>query len=216
MTAPTATLPAAPCCGPAAPTVLATVLDARALDAPAASACCGDPTPNAETGACCAAPSATCGCQSKQTDARAASASPVAPAPPGRLPVAVIGAGPVGLAAAAQLVARGETPLVLEAGDAVGASIREWAHVRLFSPWRYVVEPTARQMLEASGWTMPDEDALPTGGELLERLVEPLAALPGIAPHLRLGHRVLAVTRRGYDKVKTAGRDETPFELVVR
>jgi hypothetical protein len=31
-----------------------------------------------------------------------------------------------------------------------------------------------------------------------------------------MGHRVLAVTRRGMDKVKTAGRDATPFELVVR
>ena len=33
-----------------------------------------------------------------------------------RLPIVVIGAGPVGLAAAAHLVERGETPLVLEAG----------------------------------------------------------------------------------------------------
>ena len=193
-----------PCCGASAST-------ATAAPAPA-SACCGDPTPNAETGACCSAPSASCGCRQGAEQERGATGG----ATGGRLPVAVIGAGPVGLAAAVQLVAKGETPLVLEAGDAVGASIREWAHVRLFSPWRYVVDPTARQMLEASGWTMPDEDALPTGGELLERLVEPLAALPGIAPHVRLGHRVLAVTRRGYDKVKTAGRDETPFELVVR
>jgi hypothetical protein len=115
-----------------------------------------------------------------------------------------------------QLVAKGETPLVLEAGDEVGASIREWAHVRLFSPWKYLVEPTMRAMLERQGWTMPDADALPTGGELVAGLVEPLAALPEIAPHLRLGHRVMAVTRRGYDKVKTAGRDEAPFELVVR
>ncbi|MBW3655206.1 MAG: NAD(P)/FAD-dependent oxidoreductase, partial [Gemmatimonadetes bacterium] len=53
------------------------------------------------------------------------------------LPVAVIGAGPVGLVAAAHLVARGARPLVLEAGQAAGASIRQWSHVRLFSPWKY-------------------------------------------------------------------------------
>jgi 2-polyprenyl-6-methoxyphenol hydroxylase-like FAD-dependent oxidoreductase len=35
---------------------------------------------------------------------------------PEPLPVAVIGAGPVGLAAAAQLVSRGEIPVILEAG----------------------------------------------------------------------------------------------------
>ena len=204
MTAPAPAPAPTACCGPAAPTVLAT------------SPCCGDPTPNAETGACCSAPSATCGCQSKGAEARAVAEPPDAAPPPGRLPVAVIGAGPVGLVAAAQLVARGETPLVLEAGDTVGASIREWAHVRLFSPWKYVVEPTSRGMLEARGWTMPDGERLPTGGELLAGWVEPLAALPEIAPHVRLGHRVLAVTRRGYDKVRSAGRDATPFELVVR
>ena len=55
--------------------------------------------------------------------------------------VAVIGAGPVGLAAAAHLVSRGIEPLVFEAGDAVGASIREWGHVRVFSPWEYDIDP---------------------------------------------------------------------------
>ena len=131
------------------------------------------------------------------------------------LPVAVIGAGPIGLSAALQLVTKGETPVILEAGDEVGASIREWAHVRLFSPWKYLVDPTAREALLATGWRMPQENALPTGGELVAHLLEPLARLPQLAPHIRLGHRVLAVTRRGYDKVKTAGRDDAPFELVV-
>jgi NAD(P)-binding Rossmann-like domain len=133
----------------------------------------------------------------------------------GALPVAVIGAGPIGLAAAAQLVARGERPVVLEAGEQVGVSIRRWGHVRLFSPWKYLTEPVSRGMLQAAGWTLPDPDALPTGGELVERLLQPLAALPQIAPHLRLGRRVVSVTRRGFDKTKTAGRDAVPFELVV-
>ncbi len=133
-----------------------------------------------------------------------------------RLPVAVIGAGPIGLAAAAHLVARGEMPLVLEAGDNVGASVRQWAHVRLFSPWKYLVDPSARRMLETTGWTMPEEEQLPLGGELVTRYLEPLAALPAIRPHVRLDSRVVAVSRRGYDKVKSAGRAEAPFELIVR
>lgn len=132
------------------------------------------------------------------------------------LPVAVIGAGPIGLAAAAHLVARGITPVVLEAGDEIGASIRRWSHVRLFSPWKYLVDPAARSMLEAAGWTEPDGDVLPTGGELVAGYLAPLAALPAIAPHLRTGRRVVAVSRRGYDKVKTAGREQAPFELVIR
>lgn len=132
------------------------------------------------------------------------------------LPVAVIGAGPVGLVTAAHLVARGERPLVLEAGDKVGASVRRWAHVRLFSPWKYLTEPVTRGMLEDAGWRAPDPDALPTGGELVERLLEPLAALPALAPHLRFGTRVISVSRLGMDKVKTAGREDAPFELVVQ
>ena len=52
------------------------------------------------------------------------------------LPVAIVGAGPVGLAAAAELVLRGVTPLILESGDSVGAAVRQWGHVRIFSPWK--------------------------------------------------------------------------------
>src|SRR5215208_1811435 len=144
------------------------------------------------------------------------SAAPARARDTSRLPVAVIGGGPVGLAAAAHLIEKGETPLVFEAGEAVGASIRQWAHVRLFSPWKYLVDPAARRLLEPSGWTMPDEDHLPTGGELVAQLLEPLAALPAIAPHIRTGHRVVSVSRRGFDKVKSAGRDAAPFELVVQ
>jgi flavin-dependent dehydrogenase len=50
-----------------------------------------------------------------------------------KLPIAVIGAGPVGLAAACHLIARGLTPLIFEAGPSAGASIENWAHVRMFS-----------------------------------------------------------------------------------
>src|SRR6266571_2497283 len=131
------------------------------------------------------------------------------------LPVVVIGAGPVGLAAAAHLLARGETPLVLEAGDAVGASIRQWHHVRFFSPWKYTVDAASVALLEPTGWTMPDPESAPTGRDIVERYLEPLAALPQIAPLLRLRTRVTAITRRAHDKMKTAGREEAPFVLRV-
>ncbi|HBL30548.1 MAG TPA: flavoprotein [Acidobacteria bacterium] len=132
------------------------------------------------------------------------------------LPVAVIGAGPVGLAAAAHLLARGETPLVLEAGDEVGASIRQWGHVRLFSPWRYDVDAASAALLARHGWEMPEPESFPTGADLVDRYLAPLAATPEIAPHLRLGARVVAVTRLGFDKMKTPGRDQAPFQLTVR
>ena len=132
------------------------------------------------------------------------------------LPVAILGAGPVGLAAAAHLVTRGVRPLVFEAGATVGASVRKWGHVRLFSPWRYLIDTAARELLLASGWTPPPEATLPTGRELVEHYLEPLAQLPQLRPHLRLGWRVVAVAREGLDKMKTPGREAAPFVVTVR
>ncbi len=131
------------------------------------------------------------------------------------LPIAVIGAGPVGLAAAAHLVTAGETPLVIEAGLSAGASIRKWSHVRVFSPWQYNVDRIARTLLQANGWLMPDPDGYPTGGEIVAEYLEPLAALPEIAPHARYGARVVSIARLNFDKMKTSGREQTPFVLHV-
>ena len=130
------------------------------------------------------------------------------------LPIVVIGAGPVGLAAAAHLKERGLRPLVLEGGPAVGHSMRQWGHVRLFSPWRYVVDHASKRALLAAGWIAPDDQMLPTGLEVVEQYLEPLAALDGLAETIRLGMRVVAVSRRLVDKVKTPDRDAMPF--VVR
>ncbi|MGQ1837659.1 NAD(P)-binding domain-containing protein [Kocuria turfanensis] len=131
-----------------------------------------------------------------------------------QLPVVVIGAGPVGLAAAAHLTERGLTPLVLEAGDRVGAAIRDWGHTRLFSPWRYDVDAAAVRLLEDTGWTAPDPEALPTGTELVEQYLKPLAAV--LAGRIRTGARVVAVSRAGMDKTRTGNRSQTPFLVRVQ
>ena len=130
-----------------------------------------------------------------------------------RLPVAVIGAGPVGLAAAAHLLARGETPLVLEAGPAAGHGVRQWGHVRMFTPWRFCVDRQAAALLAASGWTHPPAEEVPTGAELAATYLEPLAR--ALAPHVHLNARVTAVTRLNCDKVRTSGREQLPFVLRV-
>lgn len=131
------------------------------------------------------------------------------------LPVAVIGAGPVGLAAAAHLLERGIEPLIFEAGDAVGHSIRQWGHVRLFSPWRECIDPASVRLLEATGWTAPDAETVPTGADVVSRYLEPLAATPALANRLRLGSRVIGMGRAQLDKVRTAGRTEAPFIIHV-
>lgn len=37
----------------------------------------------------------------------------------------------------------------LEAGERIGASVAQWAHVRLFSPWRCDIDPAAAARLGA-------------------------------------------------------------------
>lgn len=132
------------------------------------------------------------------------------------LPVAIIGAGPVGLAAAAHLVERGIDFVILEAGDRVADSVRAWGHIRLFSPWRHVLDPAARRLLDAAGWAAPRNlDTAPTGAALVDTYLEPLASLPSIRENLRLGVTVDGVTRRGMDRTRSTNRSRTPFSLRV-
>jgi thioredoxin reductase len=131
------------------------------------------------------------------------------------LPIAIIGAGPVGLAAAAHLVERKMPFLVFEAGPRVGHSALAWGHVQLFSPWQYCIDPAAARLLEATGWQAPDPESYPTGRALVEQYLAPLAAHPAIAPHVRLGRRVTDVARVGFDKMKTEGRERAPFQLHI-
>ncbi|MEU0330437.1 FAD-dependent oxidoreductase [Streptomyces sp. NPDC006233] len=129
------------------------------------------------------------------------------------LPVVVIGAGPTGLAAAAHLVDRGIEPLVVEAGPAAGAAVREWAHVRLFSPWSELVDPAAEKLLAPTGWTRPDPSAHPSGGDWAEQYLQPLA--DALGERVRTGARVTGVSRAGRDRIVDAGRDTQPFVVHV-
>src|ERR1700733_5737970 len=94
------------------------------------------------------------------------------------IPVAVIGAGPVGLAAAAHLIARGLPVKLYEIGPAVGSNLRDWGHVRVFTPWRYCVDAVATALLDRQGWRAPAADVFPTGAELVSAYLEPLARTP--------------------------------------
>ena len=131
------------------------------------------------------------------------------------LPVAVIGAGPVGLAAAAHLLERGLEPVIFEGGHSAGAAIEQWRHIRLFSPWRFNIDAAAVRLLEQTGWESPRPTALPYGGELIDNYLTPLADMPVMASRLQTGARVIAVTRLGLDKTHVRDRDTTPFLVRV-
>src|SRR3954462_8160453 len=130
--------------------------------------------------------------------------------------VAVVGAGPVGLAAAAHVLARGMTPIVLEAGDNVGHAVRQWGHVQLFSPWEYNIDRAAARLLAPTGWNSPDPQHYPTGAELLERYIAPLATRTSLKDVVCTSSRVTSISRVGFDKAKTKDRDKAPFEIRYR
>ncbi|MFP4599037.1 MAG: NAD(P)-binding protein [Persicimonas sp.] len=131
------------------------------------------------------------------------------------LPIAIIGAGPVGLAAAAHAINRGLEPLVLEAGERVAANVRDWQHVKLFTPWEYLVDPAVERLLSATGWQAPELSRVPRGAELIEHMLDPLVEQTPVGDYVHVSHRVRAITRLGHDRMKDGEREDAPFVLLV-
>ena len=137
---------------------------------------------------------------------------------PARNTLAIIGAGPIGLEAAALALDRGFDVHVFEQGEA-GAHPIAWGHVRMFTPWRMNVGPASQRHLARAGWSAPDPTQCPTGLELAERLLQPLASLPELAPRIHAHAQVVHASRRGALKGDLIGderRREHPFRLLVR
>lgn len=133
--------------------------------------------------------------------------------------LAILGAGPTGLDAALAASAAGLSFTIYEAGDQVTAYLRQWGHVRLFSPWDLNVSPRIRQVLEGLGTPAPRGLDCPTGYELVNQAFQPLAESSGIAPHLRLGTRVAAISREGLLKNQAIGdpvRAQHRFRLLLQ
>ena len=135
--------------------------------------------------------------------------------------VAILGAGPAGLDAALEAAERGWELTVYEAAPHPGGNVRSWGHVRLFSPWSINASPRMRRALlrGPDRLELPEDDTCPTGNELAERLLEPVARLPGVTPNLRLESRVVAVGREGllkHEEIASAERGRRSFRILVR
>ncbi len=139
------------------------------------------------------------------------------PSPITDRPLVIVGAGPIGLAAAAHAQSRGLPTVVLEAGDSAGASVLEWAHVRLFSAWSELVDPAAEKLLAPTGWVAPDAQSYPTGGDWVEQYRAPLAAALDASDEveIRYDSRVVGVARFGRDRLVAADRDGLPFTVHI-
>jgi thioredoxin reductase len=85
----------------------------------------------------------------------------------------------------------------------------------MFSPWEFNIDPESRSLLEAHGWIAPHADLYPTGQDLVEQYLEPLAALPELRTRVELSTRVLGISRLGLSRSNTNGREQAPFVLRV-
>lgn len=130
--------------------------------------------------------------------------------------VVIIGAGPVGLSAAAHLLSRNIQPIVIEKGASVGEAISQWGHVRVFSPWKYVFDKQVRAILEKSGWQAPDPEGLPTGHEIVEQYLKPAAATSELQKVIKLTAEVIAVSKQNHAKSSSNGRDEALYTIHVK
>jgi thioredoxin reductase len=132
--------------------------------------------------------------------------------------IAIIGAGPVGLEAAFTALDHGFDVQVFEQGE-VGSHPLAWGHVRMFTPWRMNLGRSSRAHLEAAGWTPPDPEDRPTGAELAERYLQPLAQLPELAGRIHPLTQVVQASRHGLlrGEGSDAGtRRARPFRLLLR
>ncbi len=132
--------------------------------------------------------------------------------------LAVLGAGPVGLEAAALAVELGFDAHVFERGE-VGDHLLAWGHVSMFTPWSMTVGPASSRLLARDGWGAPPGDACPTGLELVERVLQPLAASASLKSRVHTHSQVVQVSRHGArksDRSSVEQRREHPFRLIVR
>ncbi|AYV26456.1 FAD-dependent oxidoreductase [Streptomyces avidinii] len=128
--------------------------------------------------------------------------------------VAILGAGPVGLDAALACADAGWPFTVYEAGESAAAHVRAWGHVRLFTPWDLNVSHRMRTHLPNA----PQGRDCPTGAELANRLLGPVAALPALSGRIRLSTRVSAIARTGllkHEQIGTDLRAAAPFTLLL-
>ena len=132
------------------------------------------------------------------------------------LPVAIIGGGAVGLAAAAHLVKRNQPFVLFEVGKTVGSNILDWGHVKMFSPWRYNIDKAAEELLLTINGQSPDKELLHTGKEFYDNYLSHLANHPSLKPFIYTDSNVVSVGRKNMDKMKTKGREEQPFVLQVQ
>jgi len=129
----------------------------------------------------------------------------------------VIGAGPIGLEAAAAALAAGFRVTLIESGE-VGQHLLAWGHVELFTPFFMNAGPAGLEILRKDAGSLPADGAYLTGRELRTAYLLPLAKRLETRCDLRIGTRAVCVSRTSLLKGEAIGaaeRARDPFRLLL-
>ena len=133
--------------------------------------------------------------------------------------IAILGTGPVGIEAALAAAEYGYPFTVYEAAAHAAGHVREWGHIKLFTPWDLNVSVRMRRSLEHAGVSVPAGIECPTGAELVAEVLDPVSALPGVTENIRYGVRVVRMGRAGllkHEEIGTGARGRHAFRLLLR
>lgn len=134
--------------------------------------------------------------------------------------LAIVGAGPVGLEAAAWAAAQSWNVVLFEKATP-GHHIGQWGHVQLFSPFRLNHSSWGPGLISRAfpDLELPSESAYLTGREYLEQYLEPLAKLPELRDRIYTGVEVVEMGKDRIAKRDSIGRPERldyPFRMLLR
>lgn len=132
--------------------------------------------------------------------------------------ITIIGAGPIGIEAALYAHQCGYDVRVLEK-NTVGANIRQWQHVRMFSPFRLNHSPLGVQLLTEENLELPEAEEYLTGEEYLNAYLYPLAEVVRKRVHIETDREVVAISRQRTlkdDYIGDPRRQDFQFRILVR
>ncbi len=130
--------------------------------------------------------------------------------------IAIIGAGPIGLEAALAAEKAGLAFTIYERGE-IADAVRQWGHVRMFSPFAMNATSSGVARLRAAGHELPEPDALLTGAEFRAQYLQPLAETFGAK---LLEHTTVVAVGRSRrlksDFIGAPERGAAKFRLLLR